>query len=1393
VGGLLAVLAAAVLLPPVREAALRAAIARAGDFLPAGRLEVDSARWPGPGRLELDGVRWLADADTLAAADHLAAAVRIGPLLRRELNIRVLEADSLAVDLPALRARLPAAPPEEERETVAAPPALPSFAVESFRLSARVTLDPEAPPLRAAASGSVEMRRGRVPALRLDNIELRDDARDMMLGPGSLHVDPAGGVGSGEVAGRWGDNAAFTLRAHSDDPDRVTVELAGDTPDEGAGFRADAALERRGGSVRTVRLELEIRAPTTGRIAALTNADVLRKLPPDERLQARVVGAWQPKDGAGTFRIECGSYAGWDSLRADVAFDGKAWSVEGLRLRAPGLEAEGDIRSDADGRLAADLRADATGTEWMEAIVPAEQRPESLRVTLNAEIDGPPDALRGSLDVRGGAAVGGTRVDSARVRLDGALTGNGETAFDVSALTAGTWLSAAGAVTARDPLRVEIAPVRVTAQRDSARGRRTGRVTVDPGKGIAARQLLVESDYGELRVDARVDTAGAWSGDVRFRVPVPAADSASAHAKLAPLEGTVRAQGRGGALTARLDAGATEWLDEARAALRLGPEGKVLDTLFVRGFGASVGGSARASAADSLQGRIHLDLSGLDGLRAFAPGIPDSVSAEAAGDVTFSGTVAEPQVQLRVAASARGPTWEVPGVLAEIDLHGAAVASASVRATDTLRAGGMKVHKLAVQARPLQARPLQAGAPLPLLLSVEAEADSAAALIVAEVETGDSTVARVDTLAVRWGERDLRSDHPFAVCWEAAAGAWSVRGLELSGNLGRVLADGGAGPDSTTFRAEVVVTDPPRPPGVEERVWPSPARIEVTARLASRDSLELHAGVLGMKMGTLGAFDLTADAGAGSGGIVADLELTQDGASPLTANVRIPRRIDAAERTAVDTDGRWTAHLNVKELPVPVRPSELAATKGLAAAELETTARVSGDVDVTEQDGRLSGSANLEISFPDLSSLKDDRLLATMSLADSSRGLDAQVRWMSAGKPTAKVDVDLPGAAGTAEPFGFSSGEELNATIDLASWKLDELDPFLPPGTGVKGEISSRLGVSGGVKDPVLDGWFQALDVIVTTSRGDRARAQGRLEFSGSAQAPEVAGKLEVTQARLLIPEPPRELHEASGGALLWPADSTVAPADSAAAAVAPQVEALDLGIDVNIPGSCWIRGRGLDVELAGDLSLVISRGQPRVDGQLRAVRGTFSFLGSTFQVERGVATFYGNEAIDPELDLQLFRRKGDVKAIVRVTGRSTEPAIQLSSEPPMEEADVVSYLLFGRASDDLDREQTGLLQSQASAALQLYAMPGLQRELGTRLGLDVVQVRQRDDESEQMSVVVGKYLSPRALLKYDQGLDRSDDFTIDLEYWLTKHLRVDTTTSRQNQSGVILNWSTDY
>ena len=45
-----------------------------------------------------------------------------------------------------------------------------------------------------------------------------------------------------------------------------------------------------------------------------------------------------------------------------------------------------------------------------------------------------------------------------------------------------------------------------------------------------------------------------------------------------------------------------------------------------------------------------------------------------------------------------------------------------------------------------------------------------------------------------------------------------------------------------------------------------------------------------------------------------------------------------------------------------------------------------------------------------------------------------------------------------------------------------------------------------------------------------------------------------------------------------------------------------------------WLRGRGLDVELAGQLQLALQEGAPTVVGELGPVGGVLVVLGRTFQ-----------------------------------------------------------------------------------------------------------------------------------------------------------------------------------
>jgi translocation and assembly module TamB len=103
------------------------------------------------------------------------------------------------------------------------------------------------------------------------------------------------------------------------------------------------------------------------------------------------------------------------------------------------------------------------------------------------------------------------------------------------------------------------------------------------------------------------------------------------------------------------------------------------------------------------------------------------------------------------------------------------------------------------------------------------------------------------------------------------------------------------------------------------------------------------------------------------------------------------------------------------------------------------------------------------------------------------------------------------------------------------------------------------------------------------------------------------------------------------------------------------------------------------------------------------------------------------------------------------VTGGLDRLALVLSSEPEMENADIVSYLATGRpASETLqfDSEGTGLLERGGTLALG-QATDAVERLASENFGLDVVQIR--SDGSSGVTVAVGRYVSPRLYLGYSQ------------------------------------------
>jgi len=114
-----------------------------------------------------------------------------------------------------------------------------------------------------------------------------------------------------------------------------------------------------------------------------------------------------------------------------------------------------------------------------------------------------------------------------------------------------------------------------------------------------------------------------------------------------------------------------------------------------------------------------------------------------------------------------------------------------------------------------------------------------------------------------------------------------------------------------------------------------------------------------------------------------------------------------------------------------------------------------------------------------------------------------------------------------------------------------------------------------------------------------------------------------------------------------------------------------------------------------------------------------------------------------------------NVRVGVQVTGPLQNLRVRLFSEPEMTNNEKLSWLLLGRASDGLGRSDTALVQRAALALLSGDGEGG-PGAITKAIGIDDVGLRQTDDDTRATVVSVGKQLSKRVYIAYEQNLNTS-------------------------------------
>lgn len=354
---------------------------------------------------------------------------------------------------------------------------------------------------------------------------------------------------------------------------------------------------------------------------------------------------------------------------------------------------------------------------------------------------------------------------------------------------------------------------------------------------------------------------------------------------------------------------------------------------------------------------------------------------------------------------------------------------------------------------------------------------------------------------------------------------------------------------------------------------------------------------------------------------------------------------------------------------------------------------------------------------------------------------------------------------------------------------VDRLTGTAVSGGSLSGQGNISLDVSEGMP---ADLRLTASRLTAVDTDAATVAVDADLALTGRLPNYRLAGTVRVLPTEIRIPDqlPPSvvelEVTEIRDGVVVRSPDARAAADGEGGAPVV-----LDLRID--IPGQVFVRGRGLDSEWGGGLTVTGRADRPKVDGGIEVRRGRFNGLGRTFDFERGRVVFDGGPPDDPTLDMILATKVDEIAAKVVVSGRAQDPKVALTSEPALPEEEVLSRILFGSPRAQLSPLQAlKLARSAAVLSGRLGSGGGITDRVRETLGVDTLDVDTGGEGARGASLSVGKYVAPGVFLKLQQGLGAGGSRAV-VEVEITDNITVETDVGANSQSSVGVNWKVDY
>ncbi|TBA24237.1 filamentous hemagglutinin adherence factor [Rhizobium ruizarguesonis] len=226
----------------------------------------------------------------------------------------------------------------------------------------------------------------------------------------------------------------------------------------------------------------------------------------------------------------------------------------------------------------------------------------------------------------------------------------------------------------------------------------------------------------------------------------------------------------------------------------------------------------------------------------------------------------------------------------------------------------------------------------------------------------------------------------------------------------------------------------------------------------------------------------------------------------------------------------------------------------------------------------------------------------------------------------------------------------------------------------------------------------------------------------------------------------------------------------------------ITLDLEIDAPSHIFVRGRGIDAELGGLVTIRGTAAAPIVTGGFTMRRGRMTILNRRLDFsDKSRITFAGD--LTPALDMEATSASGSTTLTVDVAGLATDPAITFSSSPQLPQDEVLAQLIFGQSMSKLSPVQIAQL-ADAVSQLAGNRSTSLFEGLRNQLGVDDFDVS--TDSKGQTSVSVGRYLNDRTYFELQQGGSAGAKAVINLDVGRGVKLRGGAGGNGEGEAGIV-------